>query len=102
MLLAGDRNIAGSTAAQIYPAAMPNDGFGNSPSSGAGQTVTLGSSFAAGATAPAWTERMHIKSGNVLLSDGSAHTVNDVRLRDMLRQSGDTSTTPGPNTLFFP
>jgi prepilin-type N-terminal cleavage/methylation domain-containing protein len=102
MLLIGDRNIVGSATAQTLPAAIPNDGYGNSPANGSGRTCMMGSKFNAGATAPAWTERMHARNGNVLLSDGSAQQVNSLRLREMLISTGDTSGSPGTNTLFFP
>ncbi|HHY86403.1 MAG TPA: prepilin-type N-terminal cleavage/methylation domain-containing protein [Verrucomicrobia bacterium] len=102
MLLAGDRNIVGSATMQSLPGVVPGNGFGNSPENGTGKTVTMGTTFVVNATAPAWTEQVHEKAGNVLMADGSAHNTSDARLRDMLRQTGDTSTAPGPNTLFFP
>jgi hypothetical protein len=42
---------------------------------------------------------------NVLLSDGSAQQLSSSRLRDLLRNTGDTSgppSSPGPNTVLFP
>ena len=102
MLLLGDRNIAGATGAQSYPAAVPNDGYGNSPANGSGQTLAMGTNFNSGASAPAWTDQVHRRQGNLLLSDGSAQQVSSPNLREACRNSGDTSASPGPNTLFFP
>ena len=102
MLLTGDRNIVGSSTAQTLPNPIPNDGYGNSPVSAAGAFAVMGTNFATAATAPAWTERMHTKQGNVLMVDGSAQQYSSSRLRDALRNSGDTTTSPGPNTLLFP
>jgi hypothetical protein len=39
------------------------------------------------------------------MSDGSAQQVSSARLRDLLRNTGDTSGTPsspGANTILFP
>jgi prepilin-type N-terminal cleavage/methylation domain-containing protein len=100
MLLFGDRNIVGSATAQTLPNPVPNDGYGNSTVNGAGQTVVLGNSFTAAATAPAWTERLHLKQGNVLLTDGSVQGWSSAKLRDALRSTGDNSASP--NTVLFP
>jgi prepilin-type N-terminal cleavage/methylation domain-containing protein len=102
MILVGDRNIVGSSAAQTMPATVPNDGFGNSPANGSGAAVVMGTNFNAAASAPAWTDRMHVKQGNVLLSDGSAQQLSSSKLREALRNTGDMTSTPGPNTLLFP
>jgi prepilin-type N-terminal cleavage/methylation domain-containing protein len=102
MILVGDRNIVGSSTVQTLPTIIPNDGYGNSPANGSGATVVMGTTFTTSATAPAWSERIHGKQGNVLLSDGSAQQASGSRLREMLRVTGDTTTTPGPNTLLFP
>jgi prepilin-type N-terminal cleavage/methylation domain-containing protein len=100
MLLFGDRNIVGSATVQTLPNPIPNDGYGNSPASGAGQTVVLGANFAVNATAPAWTERMHSRQGNVTLTDGSVQGWSGVKLRDALRNTGDASASA--NTVLFP
>jgi len=100
MLLFGDRNIVGSAQQQTLPNPIPNDGYGNSPASGAGQTVALGTNFTANATAPAWTERMHLKQGNVALADGSVQGLSSGKLREALQNSGDNSA--NPNTVLFP
>lgn len=97
MLLAGDRNIVGQGG--NLPSPIPGSGFGNVGA------LALGTNFTATAQTPAWTDKIHHGQGNVLLTDGSAQQVSSSRLRDLLRSTGDTSTTPtspGPNTLLFP
>jgi len=99
MLLVGDRNIVGQAPGGAMPSPVPGDGFGNVGA------VALGTNFTAGVQTPAWTDKIHAGNGNVLLSDKSAQQVTSSRLRDLLRNSGDTSTTPsspGPNTILFP
>src|SRR6185503_18167078 len=91
MLLLGDRNIFGSSVDQTFPTPVPNDGYGNSPVNGSGKTVVMGSRFNGSATAPAWTDKMHTKMGNVLMSDGSAQQLTGAKLREALTSSGDTS-----------
>ena len=94
MVLVGDRNIVSPTSG------TPNlGGFGNVG------CVALGTNFPAGTQFPAWTEKIHQKNGNVLMSDASAQQVNSGRLRDLLRNTGDTSnspSSPGQNTILFP
>jgi hypothetical protein len=61
--------------------------------------------FVAGTQTPTWTDKVHRGNGNVLLSDGSAQQLTSARLRDLLRNTGDTSGapgSPGPNTILFP
>jgi prepilin-type N-terminal cleavage/methylation domain-containing protein len=94
MILVGDRNIVSQTTG------TPNlGGFGNVGA------VALGTNFTASSQFPAWTEKIHQKNGNVLMSDGSAQQLSSRRLRDALQSSGDTSGTPsspGQNTILFP
>jgi len=94
MPLVGDRNIVSQTGG------TPNTGgFGNVGA------VSLGTNFVSGTQFPAWTDKLHQKNGNVLMSDGSAQQLSSSRLRDLLRSTGDTSNTPsspGPNTILFP
>jgi prepilin-type N-terminal cleavage/methylation domain-containing protein len=97
MLLFGDRNIVGSAAQPALPNPVPNDGYGNSPANGSGQTIVMGTNSTAGAAAPAWTDRMHAKQGNVLLTDGSVQGWSSVKFRDALRNTGDAA-----NTILFP
>ena len=44
--------------------------------------------------APAFTDKLHQKQGNVGLSDGSVQQLTSTRLRDQFRNSDDTTTTP--------
>ena len=99
MLLVGDRNIVGQAPGGPMPSPVPGSGFGNVGA------VALGTNFTAGTQTPAWTAKMHQGQGNVLMTDGSAQQLTSSRLRDALRNTGDTSTTPaslGPNTILFP
>jgi prepilin-type N-terminal cleavage/methylation domain-containing protein/prepilin-type processing-associated H-X9-DG protein len=99
MLLAGDRNIVGQGPGGAPPNPIPGGGFGNVGA------IALGSQFNANSLTPAWTERLHRGQGNVLMSDGSAQQVSSSRLRELLRNSGDSSgppTSPGTNTVLFP
>ena len=99
MLFAGDRNIVGQAPGGVVPTPVPAGGYGNIGA------VALGTNFQANTQTPTWTDRIHRRLGNVLLSDGSAQQLTGSRLRELLRNSGDTSGTPsspGPNTLLFP
>jgi prepilin-type N-terminal cleavage/methylation domain-containing protein/prepilin-type processing-associated H-X9-DG protein len=93
MLLAGDRNIIDASRP---PSAYP---YGCSPAT---QPVALGTNFAANAAAPAWTDKLHRKAGNVAFTDGSVQKLSSAKLREALRQTGDTTASPGPNTILFP
>ena len=53
-------------------------------------------------TGPAFMDNMHSKQGNVGLADGSVQQLSSSRLRDQLRNTGDTTTTTGVNTIMFP
>jgi prepilin-type N-terminal cleavage/methylation domain-containing protein len=98
MLLAGDRNVYGSATLTTQPASIPNNGYGNGPNVALG----MGTNWTGGAAVayPGWTEKMHQKNGNVLLSDGSVQQLSTARFREQCRNSGDTSTPV--NTLLFP
>ena len=99
MLLVGDRNIVGQGPGGSLPNPIPGGGFGNVGA------VALGNQFNANTQTPAWTERLHRGQGNVLMCDGSAQQVSSSRLRELLRNSGDTSgvpSSPGTNTVLFP
>lgn len=99
MLLVGDRNIVGQAPGGSLPSPIPGSGYGNVGA------VSLGTNFTSTTQIPAWTEKQHRAVGNVLMTDGSAQQVTSSKLRDLLRNSGDTSTaptSPGPNTLLFP
>jgi len=107
MFLAGDRNIDGSVTEVTYNS-TENGGYGDSPDhSGAttsvGKAISMGTNWAATATAPCWTAKTHQSQGNVLLADGSVQQFSSSALRNALRNTGDTTTaTPGVNCLFFP
>lgn len=99
MLLAGDRNIVGQAPGGSLPNPIPGGGYGNVGA------VALGTNFSVGAQTPSWTDKIHRGKGNVLLSDGSAQQLSGSGLRDLLRNTGDTSgapSSPGPNTILFP
>ena len=102
MLLAGDRNIFGtSPGATAKPANYPCQGYGNGPNTAA----SIGTNFAANVVTPCWTDNMHQQNGNCLIADGSVQQLSSAKLRDQLRNSGDptpTSSVPGPNTLLQP
>jgi prepilin-type N-terminal cleavage/methylation domain-containing protein len=99
MLLVGDRHIVGQAPGGNLPNPIPGGGYGNIGA------VALGTNFVVGTQTPAWTDKVHRGNGNVLLTDGSAQQLNSSRLRDLLRNTGDTSgapSSPGPNTILFP
>src|SRR5947209_971500 len=99
MLLVGDRNIVGQAPGGSLPNPVPASGYGNVGA------VPLGTNFNSGTQTPAWTDKVHRSRGNVLISDGSAQQPSSSKLRDLLRNSGDTSgapASPGPNTVLFP
>jgi prepilin-type N-terminal cleavage/methylation domain-containing protein/prepilin-type processing-associated H-X9-DG protein len=109
MLLAGDRNIYGSSTLTSYTGTQgATGGYGNSPDHvgtpppTTGACYVLGTNFIATVTAPCWTGKMHQSQGNVLLADGSVQQLSSSRLRDQLRNTGDNTATPGVNTLMFP
>jgi len=111
MLLAGDRNIYGSSANRTTYNATQNSGYGDSvPHTGTpvytGGFAAMGTNFLATDVSPCWTDKMHQKQGNVLLADGSVQQSSSSRLRDQLRTTGDTSTVHGgaqaQNALVFP
>jgi len=102
MMLAGDRNIFGnSPGTPTTPTTYPNQGYGNGPNT----AVSLGTNFVNNAVTPCWTDNMHQKNGNALITDGSVQQLSSAKLRDQLRNSGDptpTTSTPGPNTILQP
>jgi len=111
MLLSGDRNIYGSSVVANQATYDPtvNSGYGNSvhfggsyPGAGATGTgfVSLGTNFTATAQNPRWTDKIHQAQGNVLLADSSVQQISNSKLRDQLRNTGDTSSPA--NVIFFP
>jgi prepilin-type N-terminal cleavage/methylation domain-containing protein/prepilin-type processing-associated H-X9-DG protein len=107
MLLAGDRNIYGSSTLTTYTGTQgKTGGYGDSPDHGSSGTATgwvdaMGTNFATTATAPAWTGKMHQQQGNILLADGSVQEISSSRLLTQLRNTQDT-TGPVGNVLLFP
>jgi len=99
MMLVGDRNIVGQAPGGNMPNPVPGGGYGNVGA------VALGTNFNGTAQTPAWTDKIHRANGNALMTDGSAQQLSSARLRELLRNSGDTSgapASPGPNTILFP
>jgi prepilin-type N-terminal cleavage/methylation domain-containing protein len=94
MILTADRNIYGPTTLQTA-----NSGYGNGPNT----TISLTTNAVTLANV-GWTDaKVHQKQGNVGLSDGSVQQCSSARLRDQLKNTGDTTgVAPGPNTMFFP
>ena len=107
MLLCGDRNIYGGQNPP-YSGYLPtqNNSYGdaNHPGSQAGnpEMVVLGANILPNATEPGWTGNTHQQAGNLLLCDGSVQQVSSSGLRTQLQNSGDTTSTPGTNTVLFP
>jgi len=104
MLLTVDRNIFGAANNKVYPplGVTQNGGVGNGPN----EVLAMGTNFVAADTAPAFTDKIHQKQGNVGLSDGSVQQLTSPRLRDQFRNSGDTTApgagSPGINSIMFP
>jgi prepilin-type N-terminal cleavage/methylation domain-containing protein len=90
MLLAGDHNIgSGNPATNTYPDTTMPSKYDKSWSLGTNVDLSVG-------PGPGWMDNMHQKVGNVLYTDGSAHSLNAMKLRDGLWGSGD----PGVGTSY--
>lgn len=99
MVLTVDRNIYGHSGLKNYNiATIPNNGYGNGPNT----AHAMGTNFLAADTAPAFTDRIHQKQGNVGLSDGSVQQLTSPRLREQFRNSGDAAAAAQANILLFP
>ena len=105
MILAADRNIYGASPGAVTPPPnYPCAGYGNGPQT----AMSLGTNFAGNVNTPTWTDNMHQKNGNALITDGSVQQLSSSKLRDQLRNSGDptpANSQPGPggaNCLLFP
>jgi hypothetical protein len=105
MCLAGDRNIYGQgPGLTALPPTFPGNGYGYNTTI----AYAEGTNFLANVVTPCWTDKMHQKNGNALLSDGSVQQLSSSKLRDQFRNSGDTTTlTPASasvvgNCLAFP
>ncbi len=83
-LLAGDRNITNDTSTPVRPDYTVSGIF----KMGTNQLATKGAG---------WTKDIHQNSGNVAQGDGSVQQSTTARLRDSLKNSGDTD-----NSLHFP
>ncbi len=109
MLLSGDRNIYGGMSSP-YSTYTPtsNNGYGdaNHPTlaNPGPAMVVLGTNYVnnGGLITPGWTGTMHQQAANTLLCDGSVQQISSSGLDQLLQNSGDVTTTPGPNTLLFP
>jgi prepilin-type N-terminal cleavage/methylation domain-containing protein len=93
MMLAGDRNIYGYLNNYTYPASLANP-YGNNSCS----AYAMGTNMPSTATAPAFTDKMHQRNGNVLITDGSVQQLSSSRFRDALRVTGDTTSSTAPAT----
>jgi prepilin-type N-terminal cleavage/methylation domain-containing protein len=90
MMLAGDRNIWGSLGTAAGTAA-PNNGYGNSPTTGQGMAMAMGTNIVANQPNFGFTEKMHQKQGNVLITDGSVQQLSNSRFKEQIKNTGDTS-----------
>lgn len=103
MFLSGDRNIwGGATALTPNWNAVDNNGYGNSPkglNNVRGRAVAMGTNVPPTATF-GWTEKMHQKNGNVLISDGSVQQLSSARFREACKNTGDMNNPA--NMLLFP
>src|SRR5262249_41533799 len=89
MMLAGDRNVYSvQPPSTTLPTTFPNNGYGALLNS----SVALGTNFPGNVVTPTWTDKMHQKNGNALLSDGSVQQLSSAKLREQARNSGDTTT----------
>jgi prepilin-type N-terminal cleavage/methylation domain-containing protein/prepilin-type processing-associated H-X9-DG protein len=82
MLLAGDHNMGDTGNPPLAGTQVYGDG------SGKGQLVSLGAAGTA-ATWIGWSDNMHSKQGNVLMSDGSVQSLSRSGLQDAAKNSGD-------------
>jgi hypothetical protein len=82
MFLLTCRNLYGPNTS-----ATANGGYGNSPASGSGVLVTLGTNANA---AIGWTAQMHRNAGAVTSGDGSVQRMSSDALRRALPLTGDT------------
>ena len=85
MFLLGDHNIgtvSSTTVGTIY-----------------GKFTSLGTNPPAlTAQGPGWMDTQHQKQGNIGLADGSVQGLSTSRLREAIKNTGDTGRTPGPFT----
>ncbi len=94
-LLSGDRNIG--------TVATPTD-YGVSPTSTTGADINLATNVTTGAGAVTqFTDKMHLKQGNVALGDGSVQQVSSARFRSEIVKNVDAGQVTGTGIrLLFP
>jgi len=86
MMLAGDRNIYGNApGVTVLPATYPNSGYGNGPNT----AIALGTNFQGNVVTPCWTDNMHQKNGNVLITDGSVQQLSEAGMTNHVFKDAD-------------
>jgi prepilin-type N-terminal cleavage/methylation domain-containing protein len=102
MLMSGDHNMGPVPApAANSTAALTTAIWGN----GAASAMSTTAGTSTNNPSAAWADNQHQKQGNIGLADGSAQQVTIAKLREALRNTGDTTTAvggSGPNRLAFP
>ena len=96
MLLTGDHNIGPGTAGNNSLAATTY--WGSQGSTSTGQLAPNTTTGTATNGTAAWMDNQHQKQGNVGLADGSVQGFSIAKLREALKNSGDTQN----NRLLFP
>jgi prepilin-type N-terminal cleavage/methylation domain-containing protein len=94
MLLSGDHNMGNSGTVATDNSRASTTGWGNGTAGLLAPTAGTSTNNPTGA----WMDNGHQKQGNVGLSDGSAQQVTISKLREALRNTGDTQL----NRLAFP
>jgi len=84
MMLSGDRNLTNAAGTGVV---NPHTGAGATPLA-TGAVTTFGTNTMI-ATGPGWDKNLHQNAGNVCLSDGSVQQVNNSRVREQFKNSGD-------------
>jgi len=101
MLMAGDHNMGPATAGNNALAPITTAIWGN----GATSAMSTSAGTTTNNPSAAWGDNQHQKQGNIGLADGSAQQVTIAKLREALRNTGDTTAAnagSGPNRLAFP
>jgi prepilin-type N-terminal cleavage/methylation domain-containing protein len=100
-LLSGDHNMGPATAGNDDLSPVTTAIWGN----GAGSAMSTTAGTTTNNPSAAWADNGHQKQGNVVLSDGSVQQLTIAKLREALRNTGDSSSNiggSGPNRLAFP
>ncbi len=106
MFLSGDRNLSANSTDSTKP-------YGYSDANGAsasalGYAVSLGTNagqaplLTGNPTTFGWTAKLHQNAGNIGLADGSVQQWSSSATIAAATHTGDTTLSPGPNTLVFP